>query len=852
VFLGLCQAAMTRARFNDQDESGQIFGAFRLVKQIAVGGMAEIYLAKAKGIGGFEKHLALKMIHPNFSEDEHFITMLIEEAKISVQLTHANIAQTFDLGKINETYYIAMEWIDGADLYKLLRRASERNIQVPIEVAAYIAQEVCAGLDYAHRKTDEMGRPLNIIHRDISPQNVLLSYAGEVKVVDFGIAKAAHRAAQTAAGVIKGKYYYMSPEQAWGETLDQRSDIFSTGIILYESLTGQMLYLEENILRLLDMVRKADIASPRVLRSDVPAALERIVMKALSRKPDDRWQVSGDFSAALSKFLYGFAPDFTAARLSAFMRRVLLEEDVVGKGASLDESRSGEVMSRIDFSADEEAVHSVIADVRHVAPPRPRSRRNPEDATAQVDSLPVAMRRGPQMVSPESDAFSLAPESVSEDSDSMQGSRAELPSEPVHLPEGSGTLDFESRSGDMGTGSNQVDEDETRLDAVDLPSMLAGRAPSRGLPQAAPAKAAPVQRQPVKGPPSKGGDPLRESQRNAARDVSREQARVDSTKAAVPSARSGRPKGPASEQRSSGRQAAQATPPLRPREEELAWDEDAPTRYHEHRGRGDDAAEAPPEPAAELRSSRGGRAAGDNGARPAPASPPAAVVMPPPGGMPPPPADPSSTSITGEPAREWWMPAPQPGQPGASARGGLPSWRWLAAGIAAAVVALVVLVLLVARPEAPTSGSIDVSSEPKGALITHNGVQLAHRTPHRLVGLDLKATHVIEVWLPSYERSRHQLSFQSNSREQSVFARLRPETGRLLVESRPPGAELTVNGQRVGLTPWQLESLPLGTDPQLELKLPGYAVEKRAVPWAGQRAQKVLIDLRPTKPARRR
>src|SRR5678815_5856104 len=219
------------------------FGPYRLVRQIAVGGMAEIHLAKTAGIAGFEKYVALKMIHPNFAEDEQFIQMLVDEAKIAVQLTHGNIAQTFDLGRVGDTYYITMEYVDGADLYKILRRASEQDREIPLDVCAFIGKEISSALDHAHRKRDHKGKPLGIVHRDVSPQNVLVSYSGEVKLVDFGIAKAASKVRQTAAGVIKGKYYYMSPEQARGGQIDLRSDIFSAGIVLYEMVAGQMLYL---------------------------------------------------------------------------------------------------------------------------------------------------------------------------------------------------------------------------------------------------------------------------------------------------------------------------------------------------------------------------------------------------------------------------------------------------------------------------------------------------------------------------------------------------------------------------------------------------------------------------------
>ncbi len=299
------------------------FGPYRLVRQIAVGGMAEIHLAKTKGIAGFEKYCALKMIHPNFAEDEQFIQMLVDEAKIAVQLTHGNIAQTFDLGRVGDTYYITMEYVDGADLYKILRRGSEQDLEMPLDVCAFIAKEIASALDHAHRKRDHTGKPLGIVHRDVSPQNVLISYAGEVKLVDFGIAKATMKARQTAVGVIKGKYYYMSPEQAWGDPIDYRSDIFSSGIVLYEMITGQMLYLEEDLHRLLDMARKADIAPPSSLRRGVPPQLERIVMHALAKQPGDRYQSAGDLASDLERFLHSYAPVFTAGKVAGLIRQVI-------------------------------------------------------------------------------------------------------------------------------------------------------------------------------------------------------------------------------------------------------------------------------------------------------------------------------------------------------------------------------------------------------------------------------------------------------------------------------------------------------------------------------------------------
>ena len=326
------------------------FGPYRLLKQIAMGGMAEIVLAKTTGFGGFEKLLALKMIHPKYSADEHFINMLIEEAKICVELEHINIGQVFDLGKLGEIYFISMEYIEGADIFNLMRRATDIDFEIPIETCAHIGQEISAGLDYAHNRRDAEGRPLRIIHRDISPQNVLISYAGEVKIVDFGIAKAGLRAQETEIGVIKGKYYYMSPEQAWGDPIDHRTDIFSAGIIVYEMLTGQMLYLEENIEILLDRVRKADIDPPSSLRREIPAELDDIVMKALAKDPDDRFQSAHEMGQALRSFLYTYSPDYTPARLASMLGWLLDEDAHLPEPVSSKPADSSLLLTREDLS----------------------------------------------------------------------------------------------------------------------------------------------------------------------------------------------------------------------------------------------------------------------------------------------------------------------------------------------------------------------------------------------------------------------------------------------------------------------------------------------------------------------
>lgn len=380
------------------------FGPYRLVRQIAVGGMAEIHLAKTKGIAGFEKYVALKMIHPNFAEDEAFIQMLVDEAKIAVQLAHGNIAQTFDLGRVGDTYYITMEYVDGADLYKILRKGSEMDLEMPLDCCAFIAKEIASALDHAHRKKDHIGKPLGIVHRDVSPQNVLVSYSGEVKLVDFGIAKATMKARQTAVGVIKGKYYYMSPEQAWGDPIDFRSDIFSAGIVLYEMITGQMLYLEEDLHRLLDMARKADIAPPSKLRKGIPPQLEKIVMHALQKVPGERYQSAGDFASDLERFLHAYSPVFTAAKVSGLLRQIVGDPVVVNSEADFPDIEvhdganatftldTNDLVHAGDELRDENSVIFAMDELKPNSNPKMQARSGPAQPRAKQPSsgVPVA------------------------------------------------------------------------------------------------------------------------------------------------------------------------------------------------------------------------------------------------------------------------------------------------------------------------------------------------------------------------------------------------------------------------------------------------------------------------------
>jgi serine/threonine protein kinase len=243
------------------------FGKYLLLERISVGGMAEVFRAKSFGVEGFEKILAIKRILPAMSEDKEFIEMFIDEAKIAGQLSHANICQIFELGRIGDTHFIAMEFVWGKDVLQIQNRFRRMKQIMPYSMAAFLCAKICEGLDYAHHKKDASGKPLMIIHRDVSPQNILVSYEGEVKLIDFGIAKAQSRSSKTQAGVLKGKFGYMSPEQVRGLPLDRRSDVFAVGTILYELMTGDRLFLGDSDFSTLEKVRNVDVLpSPRASR----------------------------------------------------------------------------------------------------------------------------------------------------------------------------------------------------------------------------------------------------------------------------------------------------------------------------------------------------------------------------------------------------------------------------------------------------------------------------------------------------------------------------------------------------------------------------------------------------------
>nr|WP_216618072.1 serine/threonine-protein kinase [Corallococcus carmarthensis] len=294
--------------------------------RVNIGGMAEVWRGKQFGASGFERLVAIKRILPNIAEDEEFISMFIDEAKISVQLTHANIAQIYELGQIASSYFISMEYIPGKDMRAIFDRCRKKGEPAPVPLVAFCVAKMCEGLDYAHRKKDGMGRELNIVHRDISPQNVLVSFEGEVKVIDFGIAKAAGKATKTQAGILKGKFGYMSPEQIRGLPLDRRSDVFAIGVCLYEMLTGERLFVGDSDFSVLEKVRKAEVPSPSTYNRRIPEALERIVLKSLAKDVEERYQYASELGDDLQRFLLTSDSIFGRKDLMQYMKSTFAEE----------------------------------------------------------------------------------------------------------------------------------------------------------------------------------------------------------------------------------------------------------------------------------------------------------------------------------------------------------------------------------------------------------------------------------------------------------------------------------------------------------------------------------------------
>ncbi len=305
---------------------GKAFGNYEILRKIATGGMAELFLAKQRSVGGFERLVCIKRILPHLSEQDEFVKMFQDEARIVANLTHPNVAQIYDIGKADDAYYIAMEYVRGEDLRRVYNQEVARGRAMPLLPAAHIAMGAAAGLEFAHRQTGLDGRALGIVHRDVSPQNVLVTYDGHVKLVDFGVAKAEGKLNETRSGVLKGKYSYMSPEQAAGDPVDGRTDIFALGITLYEITTGVRLFKRDNEIDTLHAVIDCQVTAPRALLPDYDPDLEAVVLRALAHDVDERYQTAGELERDLERYLLEHHHPPTASTLATYMRELFAEK----------------------------------------------------------------------------------------------------------------------------------------------------------------------------------------------------------------------------------------------------------------------------------------------------------------------------------------------------------------------------------------------------------------------------------------------------------------------------------------------------------------------------------------------
>jgi serine/threonine protein kinase len=808
------------------------FGPYRLVQQIAVGGMAEIYLAQQIGIGGFEKHLALKVIHPNFAEDEHFIKMLIDEAKIAGQLQHVNIGQIIDLGQIGQTYYIAMEFVDGRDLFRLLRRASEQGIEMPIELAAYVAREVCAALDYAHNKQDDFGHPLGIIHRDISPQNVLISYSGEVKLVDFGIAKAQQRVQQTAAGVIKGKYYYMSPEQAWGDPIDHRTDVFSTGIVLYEMLVGQMLYLEDNLAVLLDRVRKAEIAKPRALRKNLPPELEQIVMKALERKPDDRFQTAHDFGEALQRFLFSSAPDVSASRLAAFIDRVF----------AVETERPANSFQREPSAAQQRSVALTIRPgggepptrpAPRVSTPHPEARRaeppppaEPDEDSTQVNA-PSFMLKLSELAGNDGPTRAVDPPARTSDGPTRNADSGREPEGPTRAVERSERPERPERP-ERAEGARGRFADRPGSN----PAGRSGRAPvasARATPTPTNANRATervVAREDEEEPqrPAKTARPMFEG---GTRDRSSEAPaarRSDERRNASPPSRSLGAGMEAAVPRAAQHLPSAGSLPFAPTL--LADAKMLPKQDHTHEL---DAADLlTPYPTPTLTPT------------PTPTPTPLTPTPPTPDTQRPigPPASGAQrlarsqlSAVAPMPALR--IPTLMPQEPDV---GG--SHRVLAVACFVSALALASGVWIWRSRHDLAHAPLRIDSTPRGATVTIDGRKLRDLTPITVTDLPRDRAHEVVLTRQGFIPYTQQVASGED-----VYAALLPDVGVLRVQTDPPGAELYINNRPAGNTPITVKNVASSEDVKIEVRLAGFRVQRQTLSWEGKRDLATVIHL---------
>jgi serine/threonine-protein kinase len=305
---------------------------YRVLQRLEAGGMAEVYVGEAASVQGFKKRVAIKRVLPHLAQNKNFIGMFLDEARLGAKLNHANVVTVFDIGAADNTYFIVMEFVDGCNLKKIIEVLRRQSRAFPAKEAIYICMEACRGLSYAHELTDDDGNPLSLVHRDVSPPNILISRRGEVKVTDFGLAKATTQLEKTDPGVVKGKFSYLSPEAAVGESVDARADVFAMGIVLWEMLAGRRLFLGETDFQTVKLVQQAAVPSITKLNPELDGAFEEVLGKALARDPRDRYQSAREFGDALAGFLFSHQLKVTSYDIANLVKSTLAQDDGKTRG----------------------------------------------------------------------------------------------------------------------------------------------------------------------------------------------------------------------------------------------------------------------------------------------------------------------------------------------------------------------------------------------------------------------------------------------------------------------------------------------------------------------------------------
>ncbi|MCB9707082.1 MAG: serine/threonine protein kinase, partial [Myxococcales bacterium] len=315
-------------------------GKYEIINRIGVGGMAELYVARSRAAHGFEKIVALKRLFPHFLGDDDFVRMFLHEARLAAQLHHPNIAQVYDIGDDDGAYFFTMEYVLGQDLRRVMRAIRGRGGWLTLDHIILIVSQIAAALHYAHEKEDSAGRPLGVVHRDVSPSNILISYDGGVKLVDFGIARATSRSDVTQAGILKGKIPYMSPEQCQGKTLDRRSDIYALGVVLWELALCRDLWVGENDIELAQRIASQDAPAPTDLLPKFPAELSAIIVKALARDRDRRYATAQEMQLDLEEFARERKLALSSVGLASFMSD-LFADVIKSQKAALQDAKAG-------------------------------------------------------------------------------------------------------------------------------------------------------------------------------------------------------------------------------------------------------------------------------------------------------------------------------------------------------------------------------------------------------------------------------------------------------------------------------------------------------------------------------